>query len=61
MEATAACMRGVLHSRIYTTAFSLSKGIHDTTVKETATGIEHTSDHRRAAAVLQGSLATTAR
>jgi len=54
-------VRGVLPSRKYTAVFSLSKDIHGTTVKETATKIEHTSDHRRAAAVLQGSLATAAR
>ena len=44
-------------SRKYTAAFSPSKGIHGTTVRETATGVEH---NRRAAAVLQGSLVTTA-
>jgi hypothetical protein len=54
---TAACVRGVKPSRKYTAAFSPSKGNHGTTVRKTATGVEH---NRRAAAVLQGSLVTSA-
>jgi hypothetical protein len=46
MEVTAACMKGVLHSRKYTAVFSLSKCNHGTTIKETAPGIEHTGGLR---------------
>jgi hypothetical protein len=45
-------------SRYYTAATSLQQEHPRHPIKETATGIGYTTDHRRAAAVLQGSLAT---
>ena len=45
-------------SRFYTAATSLQQEHPRHPIKETTTGIGYTTDHRRAATVLQGSLAT---